>query len=81
MTSKLSEVAVQALSLSSDERALLAQKLWESLDESDQQPSAQDDEQAIADAKRRDSELTTRAVEGRSHEEVMEAARKSIQCE
>ncbi len=57
------------------ERATLAQTLWASID--DGLPVA-DERSAIADALRRDAELTAGTVTGRTHAEVMEAAWRAI---
>lgn len=60
------------------ERVALAQALWETIDagltDTDQQA-------AVREAIRRDQELTARTVAGRSHEDVMKAARRSIGCD
>ena len=57
------------------ERVVLAQALWASLDEGRTEP---DDQSLMAEVLRRDEELTTGAVTGRSHAEVMAAARRAI---
>ena len=57
------------------ERVVLAQTLWASLDEGQTEP---DDQSLMAEVLRRDEELTTGAVTGRSHAEVMAAARRAI---
>ena len=57
------------------ERVVLAQKLWASLDEGLTEP---DDRSLMAEVLRRDEELTTGAVTGRTHAEVMAAARRAI---
>jgi hypothetical protein len=36
---------------------------------------------AVAEAIRRDKELSSGRVTGRTHEEVMEAARRSLECD
>ncbi len=57
------------------ERTTLAQALWASIDDG---LPAQDEDSAIADALRRDAELTAGTVTGRTHAEVMAAARHAI---
>ena len=68
----------EAMALSLPERVSLAQALWESIDagltDTDQQA-------AVREAIRRDQELSSGAVAGRTHEEVMQAARRAIGCD
>jgi hypothetical protein len=59
------------------ERVDLAQALWESIDND---LSVDEESNTIAQARSRDQELTTGAVSGRTHEEVMLAARRSLEC-
>lgn len=80
MNDKLAAMSIQQLSreamaLPLAERATLAQALWASID--DGLPVA-DERAAVADALRRDAELTAGTVTGRTHTEVMEAARRAI---
>jgi putative addiction module component (TIGR02574 family) len=65
-----------AMALSLSERVSLAQALWESIDAG--VPEA-DERAAVAEAIRRDQELSSGSVAGRTHEEVMEAARRSLE--
>ncbi len=58
------------------ERVSLAQALWESIDAG--LPDT-DEASAIADAIRRDDELSSGAVTARTHEEVMDAARRVLE--
>ena len=58
------------------ERVSLAQALWESIDA--ELPDV-DEHAAIAESIRRDEELSSGAVTGRSHEEVMDAARRALE--
>ena len=68
----------QVLSLPLLERLALAQALWESIDE----PHDGDAERgASGQAKQRDAELTSGATAGRTHEQVMEAARRVLGCD
>ena len=57
------------------ERATLAQALWASIDDG---LPVTDEPTAIADALRRDAEFSAGTVTGRTHAEVMEAARRAI---
>lgn len=67
----------EAMTLPLKERVSLAQTLWQSIDAglSDETPGS-----AIREAIRRDQELSSGAVAGRSHDEVMTAARRAIGC-
>ncbi|MFN2576960.1 MAG: addiction module protein [Pyrinomonadaceae bacterium] len=67
-----------AMSLPLDERVSLAQALWESIDAG--LPDT-DERTALKEAIRRDEELSSGKVLGRTHEEVMEAARRALKCE
>jgi len=71
----------QLLALPLPERVDLAEALWESIDGSAVVEATESLQDAVALASRRDSELNAGAVVGRSHEEVMEAARRNLGCE
>jgi putative addiction module component (TIGR02574 family) len=77
----IAELTAQAIALPPAERAIIAQKLWESLEEEHAEISPVVETEAVAEAIRRDKELTDGVVEGIPHEEVMKNARRSIQCE
>jgi len=77
----ISELTAQAIALPPAERAAIAKKLWESLDEEHATISPGSEAEAVAEAVRRDKELTDGVVEGISHEDVMREARRSIQCD
>lgn len=65
------------------DRVTVAQALWQSIDESlaTGKSDADDDHQdAVQLALRRDSDLTSGSVAGRSHEQVMEAVRRALGC-
>jgi putative addiction module component (TIGR02574 family) len=66
---------VMALPLS--ERVTLAQEIWQSIDAGLDESGEQE---ALHEAMRRDQELSSGAVVGRTHEEVMRAARRAIAC-
>ncbi len=71
------QITAEAIALPLAERVLLAQALWESIDAG----LADTDEcGAIHEAIRRDEELSSGAAVGRTHEEVMQAARRAIGC-
>ncbi|GAA5117845.1 addiction module protein [Luteolibacter yonseiensis] len=71
------ELAEEAISLPLAERVSLAQALWQSID---QQSTDLSDAEAIRVAMWRDAEMERGGVEGRTHEQVMDAARRAIGC-
>ncbi|WP_152054474.1 addiction module protein [Tautonia marina] len=66
------------LALPLADRIELAEVLWQSIGEG-LRPTTE--AEALADARRRDAELTSGAVQARSHEEIMTAARRAIGCD
>ena len=56
---------------------MFAQALWQSIDAG---LAETDEPEAVREAIRRDQELASGAVVGRTHEEVMQAARPAIGC-
>ncbi len=71
------QLTTEAMALSLPERVSLAQTLWESIDAD---LADTDQAEAAREALRRDEELSSGAVQGRTHEEVMRAARRAIGC-
>jgi len=67
----------EAMELPLPERVSLAQALWQSIDAGLADANERD---AVREAIRRDEELSSGAVAGRTHEEVMQAARRAIGC-
>ena len=76
MTPQFDQLTTQALSLTEDERLVLAHRLWESVRGNG--ADLEVDEELIAEIERRDAEMEAGTVETFTHEEVMEAARKAI---
>ena len=72
------QLIADAMALPISERVALAQALWASIDAG--LPDA-DERLAVADAIRREKELSSGRVAGRTHEEVMEAARRALECD
>lgn len=72
------EIVERAMELPLRERVLLAEQLWQSIG-----PELERDgtREAIETAKRRDLEMTSGQVEGLTHDEVMESARRAIGCD
>lgn len=71
------ELTAEAMALPLADRVSLAQALWESIEAG--LPET-DENSALREAIRRDEELSSGSVGGRTHEEVMQAARRSIGC-
>ena len=71
------QIKQEAMSLPLSERVSLAQALWESIDAG---LDDTDERVAVREAIRRDQELSSGAVVGRTHEQVMQAARRAIGC-
>jgi hypothetical protein len=72
------ELAKEAMALPLSERTSLAQALWESIDVG---LADTDEASAVRDAVRRDEELSSGAVAERTHEQVMQSARRAIGCD
>jgi putative addiction module component (TIGR02574 family) len=69
------QLIAEAMTLPLAERISLAQALWESID-----AGLPDSEEraAVNEAMQRDNELSSGKVTGRTHEEVMQAARRAL---
>ena len=76
MSAKQLKQEIMALPLS--EQVSLAQALWERIDAG---LAGTDERAAVRGAIRRDQELSSGAVAGRTHEQVMQAARRAIGCD
>ncbi len=72
------QLTEQAMALPLPERVDLAEALWQSIG---QGLRAGGEAEAIENATRRDAEMTSGAVSGRTHEDVMHAARRAIGCD
>ena len=75
------EITNQVLALPPAERAAIAQRVWESIEDDNEVVSPESDAEAISIAQRRDEEIASGDVAQRTHEEVMRNARRAIQCE
>ena len=71
------QLTVEAMALPMSERVSLAQALWQSINAG---LEAAKNSEALAEAIRRDDEISSGAVQGRTHEEVMLAARRAVGC-
>jgi putative addiction module component (TIGR02574 family) len=72
----IDQIAAEALRLPPNERAILAESLWESLMDPFKIPAGTDDDEAIALATERDRQLETGEVKPVSHEEMMARLRR-----
>jgi putative addiction module component (TIGR02574 family) len=68
----------EVMSLPLSERVSLAQALWESINAG---LVDTDEQAAVREAARRDQELSSGTVSGRTREEVLQAARRAIGCD
>lgn len=66
------------MALPLSEQVSLAQELWEKIDAG---LTDIDERAAVHEAIRRDHELSSGAVVGRTHEQVMQAARQAMGCD
>ena len=71
------QLTVEAMALPISERVSLAQALWQSIDAG---LGAAKGSEALAEAIRRDDEISSGVVQGRTHVEVMLAARRAVGC-
>ena len=71
------QLTAEAMALPLPERITLAQTLWESIDTG---LTDADEHEAVREAIRRDQELSSGAAVGRTHEDVMQAARRALGC-
>jgi putative addiction module component (TIGR02574 family) len=73
----IQQLTSEAMALPLADRVSLAQALWQSIDAG---LTDTDEGDAVREAIRRDEEISSGAVTGRTHEEVMQAARRAIGC-
>ena len=72
----IDQIAVEALRLSPRERALLAESLWESLEDPFAATAEMDDDAAVARALERDQQIEAGQVEAVPHSEMMARLRR-----
>lgn len=72
----IDKIASDVLRLPPEQRAMLAEALWESLSDPYMSPAEQDDAESIKIALERDRQLEAREVEPVSHEEMMSRLRR-----
>ncbi|MDQ3624220.1 MAG: addiction module protein [Verrucomicrobiota bacterium] len=73
----IQQLTTEAMALPLPERVSLAQALWQSIDAG---LADTDERDAVSEAIRRDQELSSGTVVSRTHEEVMQAARRALGC-
>lgn len=71
------QITAEAMALPLAERVSLAQTLWESIDA---ELRDADERAAIAESLTRSEDLLLGRVAGETHEEVMEAVRRALEC-
>lgn len=69
----------QLLELPLPERVALAQALWQSIDEESGSDATDEEREALDQARKREAELSTGFAAGRTHQQVMEAARRILE--
>jgi len=73
------QITREAMALPLAERVALAQTLWQSIGGQNADKLTDEVNWAVAEAKRRDAELSSGQAVGRTHEEVMRAARQALE--
>ena len=81
MTAEVTQLTTLALSLPIEDRILLAQQLWDSLGKTPASSIENEGAAAVKEAQQRDEEIESGSCETVSHEQVMQNARKKLQCE
>lgn len=74
------DLVQQLMALPLPDRVVVAQELWQSIDDGLPMAAADEQKEAAQAALRRDAELTSGTVIGRTHEEVIEAVRRALGC-
>ncbi len=74
----IEELIAGAMALPLAARVSLAPVLWQSIDAGLRDT---DERAAVKEAIQRDKELSSGKVTGRTHEEVMQAARRALKCD
>jgi putative addiction module component (TIGR02574 family) len=72
----IDQIAAEALRLPPEQRALLAESLWQSLADPGESPAEMDEAEALALALERDRQMETGEVQAISHTEMMARLRR-----
>jgi putative addiction module component (TIGR02574 family) len=75
----IEQLSRQALALPLPERVALAEALWQSIDERGEVDADDEEREAVEQARKRDAELVSGVITGRTHYQVMEAARRVLE--
>ena len=74
------QLTQEIMALPVADRITLAQDIWQSLEDAGVASAVEDEHAVLDEAQRRDAELSSGAVVGRTHEQVMETMRRAIEC-
>ena len=74
------QLTQEVMALPLAERVSLAQDLWQSIEDASLSATRDEERETLAEAQRRDAELSSGAAVGRTHEQVMETMRRAIEC-
>ena len=74
------QLTQEVMALPLAQRVSLAQDLWQSIEDSSMSTARDEEREALAESERRDAELSSGAVAGRTHGQVMETMRRAIEC-
>lgn len=73
------ELTREAMALPLAERIALAQSLWQSIEGRPASKVSDEENWAVQEADRRDTELSSGQATGRTHEQVMRTVRKAME--
>ena len=71
----------ELLKLPLDQRVAVAQALWASIDAAALAPQIEDDDAFFAELMRRDAEMEAGDVTPMTHQEIMAAVRRDLECD
>ncbi len=74
------QLTQEVMALPLAQRVSLAQDLWQSIEDSSLSTARDEEREALAEAQRRDAELSSGSVAGRTHGQVMETMRRATEC-
>lgn len=77
----IEQLTQQLMTLPLSERVDLAQALWQSINEGLRPCTVDEDREANEEARKRDTELASGVVTARTHQDIMEAARRVLGCD
>ena len=74
------QLTQEVMALPLAQRVSLAQDLWQCIEDSSLSTARDEEREALAEAQRRDAELSSGSVAGRTHGQVMETMRRATEC-